>query len=103
MSANQDATAEQRDETVFRSDGGSRNSKAIEEDSEKSLSGEEDITSTEKTAVHNPWDPSEFPDGGLKAWLVVLGAFCCLFCGFGWINCELHIASSLLQYVDFIN
>ena len=31
--------------------------------------------------------PSEFPDGGLKAWSVVVGAFCCLFTSFGWINC----------------
>ncbi|KAI4210181.1 MAG: hypothetical protein LQ351_006935 [Letrouitia transgressa] len=33
------------------------------------------------------FDPSSFPDGGLQAWLVVSGAFCCLFCSFGWINC----------------
>jgi len=30
----------------------------------------------------------DFPDGGLQAWLVVSGAFCCLFCSFGWINGE---------------
>jgi hypothetical protein len=23
-------------------------------------------------------DPSQFPDGGIKAWSVVLGGFCCL-------------------------
>ncbi|KAL2863151.1 putative MFS monocarboxylate transporter (Mct) [Aspergillus lucknowensis] len=34
-----------------------------------------------------PWHPSQYPDGGLQAWLVVAGAFCCLFCSFGWINC----------------
>ena len=34
------------------------------------------------------FDPTAFPDGGLQAWLVVSGAFCCLFCSFGWINCE---------------
>ena len=34
------------------------------------------------------FDPSSFPDGGLQAWLAVSGAFCCLFCSFGWINCE---------------
>lgn len=28
------------------------------------------------------------PDGGLQAWLVVLGAFCGLFVSFGWINCK---------------
>jgi len=34
------------------------------------------------------FDPRENPDGGFDAWLVVLGAFCCMFCSFGWINCE---------------
>ena len=33
-------------------------------------------------------DPSSFPDGGLEAWLCVLGGFLCLFCSFGWINGE---------------
>lgn len=32
-------------------------------------------------------NPADFPDGGVEAWLVVLGAWCCLFCSFGWINC----------------
>lgn len=32
-------------------------------------------------------DPSDFPDGGLRAWLVVLGGFCSLFCTFGLVNC----------------
>lgn len=31
--------------------------------------------------------PSDFPDGGLEAWLVVLGGWCGLFCSFGWVNC----------------
>ncbi|KAF2797761.1 MFS general substrate transporter [Melanomma pulvis-pyrius CBS 109.77] len=31
--------------------------------------------------------PSQFPDGGRDAMLALLGAFCCLFCSFGWINC----------------
>ncbi|KAF5005739.1 hypothetical protein F66182_15911, partial [Fusarium sp. NRRL 66182] len=26
------------------------------------------------------------PDGGLPAWLVVLGAWCGLFCSLGWLN-----------------
>ncbi|KAL1967421.1 hypothetical protein VTN77DRAFT_3206 [Rasamsonia byssochlamydoides] len=26
------------------------------------------------------------PEGGLQAWLVVLGAWCCSFCCYGWIN-----------------
>ncbi len=42
----------------------------------------------EKPPVPSMTDPSSFPDGGLEAWLVVVGAFCCLFCSFGWINCS---------------
>ena len=37
-------------------------------------------------AKPNPMDPASFPDGGAQAWLAVSGAFCCLFCSFGWIN-----------------
>ena len=29
------------------------------------------------------------PDGGLRAWMVVLGSWCLLFVSAGWINCEL--------------
>lgn len=32
-------------------------------------------------------NPADFPDGGLQAWLVVLGGFCTIFASFGWINC----------------
>lgn len=47
---------------------------------------------SEKDAVPAPppnpmMDPKSFPDGGLDAWLCVLGGFCALFCSFGWINC----------------
>lgn len=31
-------------------------------------------------------DASEYPEGGLKAWLVVLGAWCALASGAGWLN-----------------
>ncbi|CAL8577887.1 hypothetical protein XPA_003699 [Xanthoria parietina] len=45
------------------------------------------------------FDPSSFPDGGLQAWLVVSGAFCCLFCSFGWVNCVCSpIGASLIFY-----
>lgn len=40
-------------------------------------------------------DPSSFPDGGLQAWLAVSGAFCCLFCSFGWINCRWTVRRTL--------
>ncbi len=29
---------------------------------------------------------SDVPDGGMAAWLVVLGGWCTAFCSFGWIN-----------------
>jgi hypothetical protein len=35
----------------------------------------------------------EAPDGGAEAWLVVLGAWCSLFCSFGWINSQATIPS----------
>jgi hypothetical protein len=34
--------------------------------------------------------PSPPPDGGLQAWLVVLGGFCLVFASFGWINCTYY-------------
>lgn len=33
------------------------------------------------------------PDGGLRAWLVVIGAWCTSVCSFGWIN------STFLSYM----
>jgi hypothetical protein len=29
---------------------------------------------------------SAAPDGGLAAWLVILGVWCCSFCSYGWMN-----------------
>lgn len=43
---------------------------------------------TENAAPAAAAPPSLPPDGGLKAWLVVAGAFCSLFVSFGWINCK---------------
>ncbi|KAJ5949375.1 MFS transporter asaE [Penicillium verhagenii] len=34
-----------------------------------------------------PPGPGPPPDGGLDAWMTVLGGFCGLFVSFGWINC----------------
>lgn len=33
------------------------------------------------------------PDGGLEAWLVVVGAWCTSFCSFGWVNSESDLSS----------
>ncbi|EAW10028.1 putative monocarboxylate permease [Aspergillus clavatus NRRL 1] len=32
------------------------------------------------------WNKTNPPDGGITAWLVILGAWSVLFCSFGWIN-----------------
>jgi hypothetical protein len=47
-----------------------------------STSQEVDI---EQTAPPNTLG-SEAPDGGLAAWLVILGVWCCSFCTYGWMN-----------------
>jgi hypothetical protein len=41
---------------------------------------------------------SKAPDGGLSAWLVILGCWCILFCSFGWINSELENSKKI--FVD---
>ena len=42
----------------------------------------------EKTATVTLVAPNlvDFPDGGAKAWLVILGGWCCLSVSFGWIT-----------------
>lgn len=47
-------------------------------------------------------NPADFPDGGLEAWLVVFGGFCCLFCKFPYTQnskCML-ISNKRLFWVD---
>jgi MFS family permease len=56
-----------------------------------------------KPVVGGGINPADFPDGGIEAWLVVLGGWCCLFCSFGWINCigvfqEYYQLNLLKQY-----
>ncbi|KAE8355373.1 major facilitator superfamily domain-containing protein [Aspergillus coremiiformis] len=47
-----------------------------------------DLEKAGVTAQSTPAKASDVPpDGGLKAWMVVFGAFCGLFVSFGWINC----------------
>jgi hypothetical protein len=54
----------------------------------------ETLCSTEDRSIQNVQQvdlvhsPQCVPDGGLQAWRVVLGGFCCMFCSFGWINCK---------------
>jgi len=48
----------------------------------------EKANSTTDVTAPGPMDPSSFPDGGLKAWLVVFGGACRLSVSFGWINCK---------------
>ncbi|POS77626.1 hypothetical protein DHEL01_v203990 [Diaporthe helianthi] len=64
---------------------------------------------SEKNAgSHSPgsgFHPSDFPDGGLEAWLVVLGCWCGLFCTFGFINCigvfqEYYLRGPLSNYSE---
>ena len=49
---------------------------------------ESHVDAEEKAEVKNPSPglASKAPDGGLVAWLVVLGAWCTSFCSFGWLN-----------------
>lgn len=56
-----------------------------------------------QTAPGPGFDPADFPDGGLRAWLVVLGGFCSLFCTFGLVNCvgvfqEYYLRGPLRDY-----
>lgn len=47
-------------------------------------------TTISTPALQADLDPNEeaesIPDGGLRAWLVVFGAWCGLFCSLGWLN-----------------
>ncbi|KAI1378056.1 MFS general substrate transporter [Hypoxylon crocopeplum] len=49
------------------------------------------------------FNPADFPDGGLEAWLVVAGGFCALFSTFGLVNCvgvfvNYYVESPLSNY-----
>jgi hypothetical protein len=54
--------------------------------------------SAEGPAPNSP-PPDAPPDGGLRAWSTVVGAFCGMFVSFGWISCALfyHFHMSKLQ------
>ncbi|EWY79893.1 hypothetical protein FOYG_16958 [Fusarium oxysporum NRRL 32931] len=40
---------------------------------------------------------SEAPDGGIVAWLVVLGVWCTIFCSSGWLNIESTLGIGVFQ------
>lgn len=46
--------------------------------------------------------PTDFPDGGLQAWLVVIGGFCLVFASFGWINCQSLQTSMKLMLMQHV-
>ncbi|KAK8061956.1 major facilitator superfamily transporter [Apiospora phragmitis] len=43
-------------------------------------------SSVESSDVEDDSEDEEAPDGGAKAWLMILGAWCCSFCSYGWVN-----------------
>jgi MFS family permease len=43
--------------------------------------------SSNSTNLEKTTSAPGFPDGGVRAWLVVLGGWCTLFASFGWIMC----------------
>ena len=57
------------------------------------MNGKEKIPDVEAPPAAVPFKPppgmapSDFPDGGLVAWSVCFGAWCCIFASFGWIAC----------------
>lgn len=67
-------------------------------DHDKSSSGGEEGNVATKPDPPSPWHPSQFPEGGFEAWLVVVGAFSCVFCSFGWINCGTDTALPFLRH-----
>lgn len=59
---------------------------------------EEPIMTKEEEAGYQQSAPAPAvngpPNGGLRAWLVVVGAWCTSFCSFGWINSTLTLNQS---------
>ncbi|CAA7271142.1 unnamed protein product [Cyclocybe aegerita] len=49
----------------------------VEKDGEKAIDRADSASSVEST---------EYPDGGLRAWLIVCGSMCCTFSTFGFVN-----------------
>ncbi len=61
------------------------------------------VVPPEQPAAPPGFNPADFPDGGVEAWLVVAGGWCGLFCTFGLINCvgvfeEYYVSGPLASY-----
>ncbi|OPB36873.1 hypothetical protein A0O28_0059530 [Trichoderma guizhouense] len=95
-------TAETNKKMEFKEDPDSRSHKGS--NTEGSGTGEQIVLATlDVEAAPKPPPPSDFPEGGLEAWLVVLGGWCALFCTFGLINCvgvfeEYYVSDPLKEY-----
>ncbi|KAJ5630948.1 MFS transporter asaE [Penicillium longicatenatum] len=59
----------------------------IEKGTEHKDAESKEVSAEKSDAPPVPPGPGPPPDGGLQAWLTVLGGFCGLFVSFGWINC----------------
>lgn len=82
------------------------------EDGNSQESQQSDEKSHETSSVHAPADSGEptrsagglddFPDGGLRAWSVVAGAWAANMCSFGWINCKACCLPTLRASADVV-
>ncbi|KAJ5753772.1 monocarboxylate transporter [Penicillium nucicola] len=52
------------------------------------------VTSDNDAQAH----PVEQLDGGVRAWTVAAGAWCCLFCAFGWL---LAFSKSIIRIINY--
>lgn len=95
-------TAETNKKMEFKEDPDSRSHKGS--NTEGSGTGEQIVLANlDVEAAPKPPPPGDFPEGGLEAWLVVLGGWCALFCTFGLINCvgvfeEYYVSDPLKEY-----
>lgn len=72
---------------------------------ETEVEAEADIEKAKGSSAPTPggFNPADFPDGGRQAWLTVLGGWCCLFCSFGWVNCEsTSLFGKLPEFVEVL-
>lgn len=59
-------------------------------DQNRDLSDQVHNSTATSTDAEKGESPGPAPDGGLTAWLALLGSWCMLFCTFGLINSERH-------------